>query len=113
LPIEVIDTDTGNISRLYFPGKSAVILIAENCDRELVGEFTKYFFRRKIDRRDHLHTATVGDLRNAGWVPYYAPLQIEGYVPHARLVSQRTITGNEQPTIEDVQLLAKAFKKAV
>ncbi len=112
-PIDVFNPELGNTDSLPFVGKSAVILTAEGCDKSLVAEFTKYFFKRERNRRDHLHVATVGDIKEAGWLPYYAPLQLLGYIPHARVVSFRSYLFEEDPTAEEIENLASAFTKVI
>ena len=110
-PIRISNPKSGDTIEFTYPGKSAMIITAPGCDEKLVGEFIEYFFKRIKDRRDHLHVMTVSQLVKAGWIPFYAPLQLKGIVPHARIVAMRTYLYGEDPTIEDLQALASILTK--
>lgn len=62
------------------------------------------------DRRDHLHTAFIDDIKKIGWKVYWAPLQMSGNMLHARLVSPNSKKG--YPISEDeAHSLAEIFGK--
>lgn len=111
--VRVTIPETGEDIELTFPGKSAIIcMIEEDCGPDLVREIVTNQLSGQPDRRDHLHMTTVGAAQEAGWVAYWAPLQLERKILHARLVVERTIRSGEEPTIEDAKRLANAFSLA-
>ena len=111
--VRVTIPETGDERTLTFPGKSAIICVAEDdCGPELIRNIVTGQLSGQPDRRDHLHMTTIGEVQGTGWVAYWAPLQLESKVLHARLVAERTIRSGEEPTIEDAKRLANAFRLA-
>lgn len=111
-PINVYVSETGEVYDLEYPGKSAIICFTEKCDRSIVNEIVSNGLGGSPDRRDHLHVASVKSVINAGWIPYWAPLQLESKILHARMVAQTTIDTGSDPSPSEVARLAKAFAKA-
>lgn len=106
--------DTNQLTRLILPGKSAVLVLTPDvCNREFVKDVVLTTLGKNHASGRHIHVATVAEIEDAGWVPYYAPLQMEGLPDHVRLVAKRTIAtqGKEDPTITDAQSLVNALIK--
>lgn len=113
-PIRVTRPGNGETIEFTLPGKSAHIVFTPNlCDRSLLKDIVVNFMFDELDRRDHLHIATVRDIKAAGWVTYWAPLQFEKNLPHVRMVANRTIETGEPPTVGDISELIQVFKEAV
>ena len=62
------------------------------------------------DRRDHIHCSVASKIQGAGWHAFWAPLQKTGKMLHVRVVAERTLQGNGDPTEEDTQKLAAVFE---
>lgn len=100
--VRVTIPETGDECTVPHPGKSALICpVTEECEAELVRSVAAQQLASTFDRRDHIHVSTVGKVKRAGWIPIYAPLQLEQKILHARLVSQRTLDDGSDPTLED------------
>ncbi len=113
-PIHVQNPTTNEIYSLTYPGKSAILGLDPNiCDKEILNLIVKGQLGTEPDRRDHLHISSVAKIMNAGWVAFWAPLQLEHKIAHARLVAKRTIDYAEDPTLEDAQKLANVFEKKI
>ncbi len=114
MPISVDIPDTGETLTLLHPGKSASIcLTPARCGPELTRQIVEDQLHGTMDRRDKLHMSSVGQVLAAGWFACWAPLQEKRVMLHVRLVADRTIAKNEDPTEEDVLSLASAFVRAV
>ncbi|SRR5258708_966968 len=111
-PIKVTKLATEEIVQLDYPGKSAFVLLEPAaCDKMFihttVNDLTEG--KKKADRRDHVHVATVTQIEESGWVAFYAPLQMNRLFDHVRLVSKRTIETGEEPTMDDAENLKSVF----
>lgn len=110
VPVKVVALATGDTIELNYPGKSTFILVKPNaCDRMFIHNTAREAFKREADRSDHVHVATVGAIEEAGWIAFYAPLQLNRLLDHVRVVSQRTILTGEEPTEDDAKRLMSAF----
>jgi hypothetical protein len=112
-PILVQVPATGDILRLEYPGKSARLNLSnENLNKGWLSNVINQEFNTSPDRRDHLHTATIQDIHNAGYLVFWAPLQIESLPFHVRIISKKTILGQDI-TIDDATKLAQCFTRRV
>lgn len=110
-PIYVTGPETHETCSLDLPGKSAIILLdPTKCDKRTTQEIVEHMLDGRYDRRDHLHVATVKDIKSTGWIPYWAPLQLEGKFLHARLVCESSLEGTD-PSEEETTRLAGVFQK--
>ena len=108
-PIMVHNERDEVVYRLDYPGKSAFFLFDDDIDRRVVGEMVEVTLNRPIDRRDKLHTATVGAINSAGWETCWAPLP-NGNFLHARLVPGSVLSGGTF-NIDEAVLLCSVFTK--
>lgn len=112
LPLRITIPETGNDIFFPFAGKSAFIMLEKKGDpKSYVTTIVKSLLNGEPDRRDHLHAATVGKIRETGWVPFWAPLQLQRNALHVRMVAERTLNAHEDPTEEDALRLAQVFTK--
>jgi hypothetical protein len=111
-PISVYQGQSEETVSVDFPGKSAFLHLT-NClaGKALVEHTVLNHLEGDPNRRDHLHCTPIKDILNVGWHTFWAPLQNVGKVFHARLVADRTMYFNEDPTMEDANALADVFKK--
>jgi hypothetical protein len=106
--------ETGDTCKVDKPGKSASICLTPNdCGPDLVKRMVRDDLSGTPDRRDHIHIATIGKIKAAGWTPFWAPLQLDKKILHVRMVAERTINSGDDPTEEDAIRLAQAFLKAL
>jgi hypothetical protein len=111
-PIVVYRPRSGMIEKVEYPGKSAFLEFGQySADRTLVQSIVSSILSVDTDRRDHLHCSYVGDIKNADWHTFWAPLQDFGKALHVRLVADRTIRHHEDPNMEDVEKLAAVFSR--
>lgn len=111
-PIKVTIPKTGDTIEFGLQGKSAVIIFEPNvCNKEMVKNMVLAIFKFNPSSGRHLHATSVSEIENAGWVAYWAPLQLKHLIDHVRLVAQSTIHQGTDPTIEEAESLANAFKK--
>ena len=109
-PIKVTALATEEIFELKYPGKSTFVLLEPNaCDKMFIHNTVWETFKKEADRSDHVHVATVAEIEEAGWVAFYAPLQLDHLFDHVRLVSKRTILTGEDPTENDAKSLKSVF----
>src|SRR6266404_140886 len=94
------------------PGKSAVIILErERCSRDFGKKIARQYLSIKPDKDHRLHTATVKEIDDAGWLVHWVPYQlINGKFLHAQLTAKRTVFNGEDPTITDAESLANAFR---
>lgn len=108
--IKVTALATDKIIELSYPGKSTFVLLEPNaCDKMFIRDTVKNAFKKDADRRDHVHVASVAQIERAGWLAFYAPLQMDRLFDHVRLVSKRTIATGQDPTEEDAEKLKGVF----
>ncbi|OGM32492.1 hypothetical protein A2803_03430 [Candidatus Woesebacteria bacterium RIFCSPHIGHO2_01_FULL_44_21] len=111
-PVVVSIQSTGEIKRLDLPGKSAEIIFdPDSCGKHTAREIVSTTMGGRPDRRDNLYTATVGQINSAGWVAFWAPIQLEYKTRHARIVANTTINYNIDPTESDLANLASVLTK--
>lgn len=109
--ITVILQENGEEVILPWAGKSGFILLKKQSDpRTYVTNVVRSLLNGNPDRRDHIHIATVGDIQSVGWHVYWAPLQMVGNLLHVRIVAGRTLTQQQDPTLEDATQLATIFR---
>ncbi len=109
-PIRVSIPSTNDIVEIAHPGKSALVVLQPNlCDRQSINDIVITIFGKTSTR--YLHVATVGEIEDAGWIPYYAPLQLRGLMDHVRMVAKRTLESSEDPTMEDAENLTKVLTR--
>lgn len=78
LPIKITIPETGDCFDIAAPGKSGIIILdPDNFDKRDLKELVNVEIDGAYDRRDHLHTATVGEIADAGWSVLWAPLQMQ------------------------------------
>lgn len=109
--ITVFNPKSGKEISLKYPGKSSFIHNEEcGCKIDAQG-----IIRRNTemvpDRRDHLFVATIGQIEDAGWQVWWAPLQLRGLAMHCRIIPEVTIMEKRDPAIEEASRLAKIFIK--
>lgn len=111
-PISVYCPESEETVSVNFPGKSAFINLTQRlAGRALVNQVVTDRLGGEPNRRHHLHFAPIEEVLKADWHTYWAPLQSTGKVFHARLVADRTVRFNEDPTMEDALALADVFCK--
>lgn len=111
-PIQITIPQSEETVAVNYPGKSAFLHFAQELSgRALVRHTVTSNLERQPDRRDHIHCSNVGGILNANWHTFWAPLQSNGKVLHARLVADRTLRFNEDPTLEDANELLDVFSK--
>jgi hypothetical protein len=107
----VVNAESGETIALNYPGKSTFVLLVPNaCDKTFIQNRTHEMFKRDSDRGDHVHVISVQKLLEAGWVPFYAPIQLNKLFDHVRLVFGRTVTQGDEPTMEDAENLKAIFE---
>lgn len=107
-PIIVQIPKTGEIVRVNQPGKTGVIYFDKQIDVSRFKRHGLFHLGGGIDRRDHLHIASVGKINSVGWKVYWAPIQMSGHMRHARMVS-----ANIEVTLAEATALAKVFDKYI
>lgn len=111
--ISVYCANSGETRTLSYAGKSAFIdLDPKKYERAMLGGLVNHLFSKNLDRKDHLHFATVDRIRSVNWHVFWAPLQESGKVFHVRLVADRTLRQGDDPTEEDVVSLAGVFTRS-
>jgi len=109
--IQVILQENGQEVVLPWAGKSAFILLKKQNDpKTYVTNVVRSLLNGNPDRRDHIHIATVGDIQAVGWHVFWAPLQMLGNLLHVRMVADRTLVQQQDPTPEDATQLATVFR---
>lgn len=109
-PLIVTIPDTQEVQLLPHPGKSAFLVLDEKITKERVHRMVREAMDGEPDRRDHLHTASVRCIEEAGWQVWWAPLPMTGRVTHVRLVANATLW-EDGVSLEDAELLAAAFMR--
>jgi len=108
--IKITKLDDNISCAILHPGKSAKICFTpKGCGPEIVKDFVTKDIAGNYDRRDHLHISTVAKIKDAGWTPVWAPLQLLGRILHVRMIAQRTIESGHDPILEDAVNLSRAF----
>ncbi len=114
--IRVTAPETGDTKDLFLQGKSGfIILEPDACNKEFIKDTVANLLDSNGDRHDYVHVAKVKDIENAGWIAYWAPIQLDGRmrtakIPHVRIIAKRTILTGEDPTINDVESLKEVFR---
>lgn len=110
--IKVSTQYSDEISVLTWPGKSGILLFdPQNCGPGVLKEIVTMELDSQYNRRHHLHISNVSKINTAGWRVFWAPLQLEGKVPHVRMVAESTLNSDKDPTEADRISLTQAFNK--
>lgn len=111
-PILVTIPETGETCKVYMPGKSGIIILnPSKCGKDELKDIVNNHLGGQYDRHDHLHAATIGNINEAGWNVYWAPLQLERKILHTRLIAKRTVELGLDPSEEDVTALSSSLAK--
>lgn len=110
--IRVTLPETQEEKIIPYPGKSAFLFLEERRDiATTVRGCVNRLIGGQADRRDHLHTTTVGQIEAVGWQTWWAPRQMQGNLRHIRIICNSTIQFGQEPTLEDATRLASVFEK--
>lgn len=105
--------DYQSIGNLVYPGKSAVLNFLKVEDQGyLINEkakdvITNRTIAKTADRHDGIYYATIGDLEDAGYTTYYAPVRTNGL--HVRIVNTVMTKAIEFPTMHEITLPEKSL----
>jgi len=108
-PIQVYIPALENTVQVAHPGKSGFISLSNKAG-DPIRSAVETYLDRQPNRRDHVHFANVGNIMNAGWTVFWAPLN-EFKLLHVRIVADRTIQSGNLPSLDDASKLAQVFSK--
>lgn len=96
------------IGDLVYPGKSAVLNFLRvesqgySINEKEKDVVTNRTIAKTADRHDGIYYATIGDLEEAGYTTYYAPVRTNGL--HVRIVNTLITKVIEFPTMHEITL---------
>jgi hypothetical protein len=115
VPTQVTDESGNPINKPVPPGLSGFLFFSEHEKKDRVREFSLTQLAKDLHTKSRLHIAQVGDIVEAGWKVYYAPLinrDYRVYNPLHVIISPNSYNNWEHESDAsqmEKETLAKAF----